>query len=205
MPDEVYELLARGARYWFLLLMALIVWRSMSWYLRDDRNYKKRLRFLPDAGSVGRMVILHGGELGQIGTSFPVPREGTIGSSRNNDIRIKGEGIGRHHLRFRFEDKVGLIVESAGGGLNANVDGYSVLDQPVCMLHESVLNICGVEVQLLLFEGFECYGYPEEEAEPEQDAPMPDTVPAAEPMIREEPPQAAVSLYAPKRRRRRSE
>ena len=31
MPEEIYELIAQGARYWFLFLMMLIVWRSWRW------------------------------------------------------------------------------------------------------------------------------------------------------------------------------
>ena len=37
MPTEVYEIIAQGARYWFLFLMALIVWRSFRWYRKDRR------------------------------------------------------------------------------------------------------------------------------------------------------------------------
>ena len=31
MPDDLYEILSLGMRYWFLLLGALIVWRSFRW------------------------------------------------------------------------------------------------------------------------------------------------------------------------------
>lgn len=61
MPSEIYEVVAQGARYWFVFLMALIVWRSYRWYRRDRKQRKKRLRLLPDAGYVGEMVILSGG------------------------------------------------------------------------------------------------------------------------------------------------
>ena len=60
MPTEVYEIIAQGARYWFLFLMALIVWRSFRWYRKDRRQYKKRLRLLPDAGYVGELVTIRG-------------------------------------------------------------------------------------------------------------------------------------------------
>ena len=60
LPAEVYELVAQAARYWFLFLMAIIVWRSYRWYRRDRRQAKKRLRLLPDAGYVGEMVVLEG-------------------------------------------------------------------------------------------------------------------------------------------------
>ena len=44
MPTEVYEVVAQGARYWFLFLMALIVWRSYRWYRRDRRRFLRCLR-----------------------------------------------------------------------------------------------------------------------------------------------------------------
>ena len=62
MPTAVYEIVAQGARYWFLFLMALIVWRSFRWYRKDRRQYKKRLRLLPDAGYVGELVTIRGND-----------------------------------------------------------------------------------------------------------------------------------------------
>ena len=32
MPDELYEIIALAARYWFLLLMVIIAWRSYRWF-----------------------------------------------------------------------------------------------------------------------------------------------------------------------------
>lgn len=166
MPDEVYELISRGARYWFLFLMVLVVWRSMSWYLKDKKTYRKHIRFLPDAGSIGRLEIIHGEDINKIGLSFPVRREGTIGTSRMNDIRITGKGIQTIHLRFHFEEKIGLLIEKANENAFAMMDGNLLSDYPVCMLHESILNLGEVELQLLLFEGFECFGLSEEEIKP---------------------------------------
>ena len=86
MPTAVYEIVAQGARYWFLFLMALIVWRSFRWYRKDRRQYKKRLRLLPDAGYVGELVTIRGNDQLPTGTILPVPWEGIIGSGRGCDI-----------------------------------------------------------------------------------------------------------------------
>ena len=88
MPSEIYEVVAQGARYWFVFLMALIVWRSYRWYRRDRKQRKKRLRLLPDAGYVGEMVILSGGGELERGAVLPVPREGTLGFLRTNDLCV---------------------------------------------------------------------------------------------------------------------
>ena len=102
MSSEAYELLALLMRYVFVLIGALIVWRSYRWLLRDARAYKKEMRTLPDAGLIGEIVNLYTGE------AQPLPREGTIGSARSCDIRIKDGGVKRQHVRFAFEEGKGL-------------------------------------------------------------------------------------------------
>ena len=99
-------------RYWFLLLMAIIVWRSFRWYRRDRRQAKKRLKLLPDAGFVGEMVVIEGGEALKRGQALPLPREGTLGTLRTNDLCVPVEGVARRHLWFRFDEDEGLRAVS---------------------------------------------------------------------------------------------
>ena len=122
VPAEVYELIAQAARYWFLLLMAIIVWRSFRWYRRDRRQAKKRLKLLPDAGFVGEMVVIEGGEALKRGQALPLPREGTLGTLRTNDLCVPVEGVARRHLWFRFDEDEGLRVEPMRGQ-TVSVDG----------------------------------------------------------------------------------
>ena len=102
MPDAIYEVVAQGARYWFLFLMALIVWRSWRWYRKDKKKAKKRLKLLPDAGFVGEMVVLEGGKGLERGALLMVPREGTLGTLRTNDLCVPLAGVAHRHLWFRF-------------------------------------------------------------------------------------------------------
>ena len=44
MPQEIYEIIALGARWWFILLGVLIVLRAFGWLRRDSRRAKRRLR-----------------------------------------------------------------------------------------------------------------------------------------------------------------
>ncbi|MBE0600553.1 MAG: hypothetical protein IH607_02115, partial [Firmicutes bacterium] len=76
MPDELYEIFALAARYWFLLLMILIAWRSYRWYAKDRKKFKRRLKLLPDAGYIGELVVVQGDEYVKRGTCLPVSREG---------------------------------------------------------------------------------------------------------------------------------
>ena len=122
LPAEVYELVAQAARYWFLFLMAIIVWRSYRWYRRDRRQAKKRLRLLPDAGYVGEMVVLEGGGALRRGQALPLPREGTLGTLRTNDLCVPVEGVAKRHLWFRFDQDEGLMIQPMRGRA-ASVDG----------------------------------------------------------------------------------
>lgn len=158
MPSQIYEVVAQGARYWFLFLMVLIAWRSWRWYRRDKRQMKKRLRLLPDAGYVGEMVVMNDGGPLKRGAVFPVPWEGTLGALRTNDICLPFPGVARKHLWFRFDEGVGLRVEPFGKNL-ADVDGTDATRrQPLYMAHGSYLLVGDVELRLRLFAGFESVG-----------------------------------------------
>ena len=160
MPDAIYEVVAQGARYWFLFLMALIVWRSWRWYRKDKKKAKKRLKLLPDAGYVGEMVVLQGGKGLERGTVLMVPREGTLGSLRTNDLYMPLDGVGRKHLWFRFDDDKGLLVEPFSPNA-VTVDGevFENRKNPLYMVHGSSLVIGEYELKLRLFAGFETVGY----------------------------------------------
>ena len=86
MSDQLYEMLANGLRYWFVLLGALIVARSFLWLRRDRKEQHERVRRLPDAGSIGETVVLSGPETLPEGSVLPLPPEGIVGSVRSADI-----------------------------------------------------------------------------------------------------------------------
>ena len=160
MPDNVYEVLAQAARYWFLFWMALIAWRSWRWYRKDRRAAKKRLKLLPDAGFVGEMVVVDGGEDIARGTVYQVPVEGTLGTARTNDLCVQADGVERRHLWFRFDDRKGLMVEPFGKN-PVHVDGedFETRRRPLYMAHGSWLIVGGVKMRLRLFAGFESVGH----------------------------------------------
>lgn len=177
MPDAYYEVIAQGARYWFLLLMALIAWRSWRWYRRDKRQAKKRLRLLPDAGFVGEMVVTQGDEALERGTVLAVPREGTLGSLRTNDLTLPANGVEKRHLWFRFDDERGLQVEPFGkNALSVDGEAFQRRGEPLYMAHGSRLYVGAYVLRLRLFAGFECVGqaargsFVEDEPRPEPQA-----------------------------------
>jgi len=180
MPEEIYELIAQGARYWFLFLMVLIVWRSWRWYRKDKKQAKKRLKLLPDAGFVGEMVVLQGGGPLAQGTALPIPREGTLGFSRTNDLCVPVFGVSKKHLWFRYDDAKGLLVEPFHHNM-VSVDGeeFKSRRDPLYMAHGSRLQVGEAVLRLRLFAGFESIGHAARPAEPmmepaQPDAPQPD-------------------------------
>ena len=159
MPEPIYELIAQGARYWFVFLMVLIVWRSWRWYRKDRRQAKKRLKLLPDAGFVGEMIVLKGGKHLERGRALAVPREGTLGFKRTNDLCVPVEGVARRHLWFRFEDGRGLLVEPYGHNpFRVDEVPFENRREPLYMGHGSRLRVGEAELRLRLFAGFEATG-----------------------------------------------
>lgn len=182
MPLEIYEVVAQGARYWFLFLMAIIVWRSYRWLAKDRRQRKKRLKLLPDAGFVGEMVVQSGnGELLE-GTVLLVPREGLLGTLRGCDLFVPVRGIAKKHLWFRYEDDHGLMVKTFSGR-RMGVDGeeYAGSHKAAYMRHGSRLYVGEAVLRLRMFAGFETTGRAVqlEEAAAEREAPMNDQNQAA--------------------------
>lgn len=159
MPDEIYEIIALAARYWFLFLMLLIVWRSYRWYTRDRKKYKKRLKLLPDAGYIGELVVTQGDEAVPKGTCLLVSREGVLGYLRNNDICLPVDGVANRHLWYSFDDADGLCVEPFRGR-RIVADGEELIgrQKQVFLCHGSTLHVGQAKLRLRMFSGFEYAG-----------------------------------------------
>lgn len=156
MPVEIYEIVALAARFWFLFLMVLIVWRSYRWYARERRQRKKRLRLLPDAGYIGEFVVMQGAGDLERGQVLSVPFEGTLGYVRSNDICIPAPGVAGRHLWFSYDSKQGLVLTPVGRNDFA-VDQLTLAENPegLCMAHGSRLYIGECELRLRMFAGYE--------------------------------------------------
>lgn len=156
MPQSVYELVSSAARYWFLFLMVVIVFRSYRWYRKDQKEYKKQLKLYPDAGFVGEMLVIRGSSELPQGNSLPVCWEGVLGFTRINDLCVPVEGVRSKHCRFRFAEGQGLVLEPCRGK-TIYVDGNCVSfgEEPVVMRHGSTLVIGEAELRLRMFAGYE--------------------------------------------------
>ena len=75
MDHNAYQLLALGARYWIVLLAAVLVWRDAAALLHERYQRKKLLKKLPDAGMVGEMRDIDNDR------AYPLPREGVLAAA----------------------------------------------------------------------------------------------------------------------------
>lgn len=173
LPDQIYEVVSQGARYWFLFLMALIAWRSYRWLVRDRKQRKKRLRLLPDAGYVGELVVMQGNNELPEGLALPVSGEGILGCLRGNDVYVPVKGVAKKHLWYEFDDEQGLRVEPYGRR-RMEVDGktYTGRRARTYLTHGARLAVGDAVLRLRMFAGFEYAGIKhasalEEEQEPD--------------------------------------
>ena len=121
MPEDLYVLVALGARYVFAALMVLIVLRAWRITLVDSRRAGLLRRMSPQTGLSGELLVLDGEENARRGMRYPVIREGMIGASRRSDIRIRHSSVRRKHAYFQLTGE-GLIVQARPGA--AMRDGY---------------------------------------------------------------------------------
>ena len=163
MPDDLYEILSLGMRYWFLLLGALIVWRSFRWLRKDRREKHRRLRQLPDAGMIGELVVLVGSDELPEGTAIPVPREGVLGFLRTCDVVVPVPGVAGHHIDFSFQNGKGLLM-TPWRGQTCQVDADELTHRSrgsrFPMHHGSRLFVGDAVLRLRLFAGLETTAHP---------------------------------------------
>ena len=122
MSQNLYELVALGARYVFAGLMLLIVLRAWRITLIDSRRAAALRRLSPQTGLSGELLVLDGDEKARRGMRYPVIREGMIGSSRRSDIRIRHSSVRRKHAWFQLTED-GLTVRARPNAPMRDGDG----------------------------------------------------------------------------------
>ena len=173
---KVYEVLALAMRYFFTLMGVMIVWRAFSWLRKDRRQTHKRLRQLPDAGTIGIFTVEAGSADLEAGEVIPVPHEGVLGYLRTCDVVVPVDDVATIHLDFTFVDGKGLYIYPRRG-CEAIVDGMLIAhrrDARRCpMQHGSTLQIGQALLRLGVFAGLDV-----QEAQPL--APDPEDFPGGE-------------------------
>ncbi len=113
MSNEVYELLALAARYWYVLLIAGVVLRAWRACVTDNRNAKALRDWSGEAGCIGELLAESDKKSRVSGKRFPIPPEGVLGRGRLCDVRIRSRELRRRHLWFRYMDGY-LVIRPLG-------------------------------------------------------------------------------------------
>lgn len=145
-------------RYFFTFLGVMIVGRSFSWLRKDRRQKHRRLKQLPDAGTIGILTVEQGGKHLKPGVILPVPHEGVMGYLRTCDITVPVDDVATVHLDFSFQDGRGLYIFPRRG-CEAIVDGMLLNtrrdSKAYPMQHGSVLEIGQAVLRLGVFAGLD--------------------------------------------------
>ncbi len=203
MPANVYEVISLGMRYVFTLLGVMIVLRTFSWLRKDRRQNHKRLRQLPDAGTIGVLVVVFGSKDLPEGTMISVPHEGVLGCLRGCDIVVPAEGVAKKHLDFTFVDGEGLYIHPYRG-CPCTVDGVELRtkrdSRQYPMQHGSLLTIGEATLRLGVFAGLDVQQYVPTEPVWSPEMYMPESYPGGAPDTY--PEQEHFPQYTPDLRRR---
>ena len=160
-------------RYFFTFLGVMIVWRSFSWLRKDRRQTHRRLRQLPDAGTIGIFTVEQGSPELPEGEVIPVPHEGVLGYLRTCDVVVPVDDVATMHLDFSFVDGRGLYIYPLRG-CDAAVDGVALTSRweskRYPMQHGSTLEIGQAVLRLGVFAGLDV-----KEARPVTDDPEDET------------------------------
>lgn len=156
MSANAYEILALAMRYAFAALMVLIVLRAWRISAVDSQRAAKLRRLSPDTGIIGEMLVVSGGERAKPGMRYPVTLEGTIGSARGADIRVRHSTVRGRHAIYQMTEE-GLFVR---GHANARIrDGLGRPARETLLQDGDILRVGGVALMLVLVDGG---GEPEE-------------------------------------------
>lgn len=98
-------------RYVFAALMVLILLRGWRISAVDSRRSTRLRRLNPETGLIGELIVADGDGRMRIGQSFPVILEGTIGSARRADIRLKHSSVLPIHADYQMTEE-GLKLQA---------------------------------------------------------------------------------------------
>ena len=115
MSPDLYAVLALASRYLFSLLGVLAALFAFLWIHVNRAERRQALREVPDAGTIGELIVISGNRDLPEGQVIPVPWEGVLGSVRACDIWIPDRDVRRNHLYFSYVPGSGLRIQPLSG------------------------------------------------------------------------------------------
>lgn len=170
MSSDLYALIALAARYWFVALILVLLFRGWRMTVADNRRAKLLREWMGQTGCVGELIANPGAKKR---VSYPIPREGVLGCGRNADVRIKHRDLKRAHAHFELREG-GLLMKPIGNAQLSVGGGYT--GEAVFLQDGDVLTVGRLKLMLVLFEA----SAEEEQEEDEWFEVGPDAGPAGE-------------------------
>lgn len=150
MSANAYELLALAMRYVFAGLMLLIVLRAWRISMVDSRRANRLRRLSPETGIVGEMLVVNGGDRARPGMHYAVTLEGSIGSGRRADIRVRHSSVRSRHAIYQMTED-GLFVR---GHAHARIrDEHGRVVRELLLRDGEILRVGNVALMLVLTDG----------------------------------------------------
>ena len=150
MNANAYEILSLAMRYVFAALMVLIVLRGWRITIIDSRRANKLRRLSPETGIIGQMLVVDGSERAKTGMKYSLTLEGTIGSARGADIRVRHSSVKGRHAYYQMTDE-GLFVRGHARNRIA-LDGRRPTAE-LMLCDGDVLRVGRVRLMLVLIGG----------------------------------------------------
>ena len=151
MSGDLYELVALGMRYFFAAIMVLIVARAWKITVVDSRRASKLRHYAPETGLCGEFLVVAGdGKRAREGMTYPVIREGLVGSSGKADVRIRSASVRRAHAFFE-RTETGLRVRAQNRARMYNARGD--LKRETTLGDGDHITFGKVELMLVLTDG----------------------------------------------------
>lgn len=147
MNANAYDLLALCMRYVFAAVMVLILLRAWKITAVDWQRSHRLRRLSPETGIVGEFLVVDGHERSRDGMRYPVTLEGTIGSGRGCDIRLRSNSLRKRHAIFQMTEDGLFIRGHAGGRLR---DGFGRPAKELTLHDGDYITIGSVRLMLIL-------------------------------------------------------
>lgn len=146
MNSDLYALIALAARYWFVALIVILLFRGWRMTVADNRRAKLLREWMGQTGCVGELILSPGSRKR---VSYPIPREGVMGSGRAADVRIRSRELMRAHAHFELREG-GLLIRPLGKAELSVGGGFS--GESVFLRDGDVLSIGRLQLMLVLFD-----------------------------------------------------
>jgi len=146
LNSDLYALIALAARYWFVALIVALLFRGWRMTVADNRRAKLLREWMGQTGCVGELILNPGSKKR---VSYPIPREGVLGSGFSADVRIRHRDVRRAHAHFELREG-GLLMKPLGRAELAVGGGFT--GAAVFLRDGDVLTVGKLQLMLVLFD-----------------------------------------------------